>query len=149
MSFSTVASGTVVSTVLIEGVTVGNKNTVSEVVEGAIVKAIYIELWILGDTANATQITTLTKLQSGAAPFSAAQMASLGTTAGKKNILFTSMGLGSNDGIAAPINIMRGWYKIPKSKQRFGLLDTLELSIFAQGAAGIDFCGFATYKEYT
>ncbi len=149
MSLSTVATTTVVNTVLIDAVTVANKNTVSEVVEGALVKAIYIELWIQADSLAGTQVTALTKFQSGAAPFSAAQMAALGTTPGKKNTLFVSQGLASNDGVSGPIAIMRGWYKIPKSKQRFGLGDTLELQILAQGAADVDFCGFATYKEYT
>jgi len=44
---------------------------------------------------------------------------------------------------------MRGWYKIPKTKQRFGLGDRLVLQIASQGTDALDFCGFATYKEYT
>ncbi len=148
-SLSTIAAGAKLDITLIEAVQVLNKNLVSEIVEGAVVKAVYIELWVLGSTSGATQITALTKFEAGAAPFSVAQLAAIGTTGNKKNTLFVSQGLASNDGIANPINVMRGWYKIPKSKQRFGLLDTLELQIFAQGAAALDICGFATYKEYT
>jgi len=148
-SFSNILSGAKLDIVLVEGSLIQNVNSVSEVQEGAIVKAIYIELWLWGDTANASQITALTKFVAGVAPFSVAQLAAIGTTANKKNVLFVSQGLAGNDGTGSPMPIMRGWYKIPKSKQRFGLGDTLELQIFAQGAAGIDVCGFATYKEYT
>ncbi len=149
MSLTTVAAGAIVTTVLADGVERTTANAVNEVTEGAIVKAIYIELWIVGSSGNATQITVLAKYPSGVAPFTVAQMAALGAANNKKNILFTSQGLTSNDGIAGPVNIMRGWYKIPKSKQRFGLGDTLELQIFSQAAQANEFCGFATYKEYT
>ncbi len=149
ISLATVTGSATVNTVLVDAVTLLNKNAVSEVVEGAIVKAVYIELWVLGASANATQVTALTKFVAGVAPFSAAQLGALGTTANKKNVLFVSQGLASNDGIANPINIMRGWYKIPKSKQRFGLGDTLELQVLAQAAVDLTICGFSTYKEYT
>ncbi len=148
-SLSNIASGAKLNIVLVDAVALQDANLVFEVVEGASVKAIYIELWLLGDTAGASQITSLAKFPAGLAPFSVTAMAAIGTADNKKNVLFVSQGLASNDGIAAPINIMRGWYKIPKSKQRFGLGDQLVLQIFAQGAAGIDVCGFATYKEYT
>ncbi len=148
-SLSTVAAGALLTTVLINGVSILNKNLVSEVEEGASVKAIYIELWVIGTAGTATQITTLTKFPSGQTPFSVAEMAALGAADNKKNILFTSQGLVGNDGISNPNMIIRQWFKIPKGKQRFGLGDTLELQIFAQAAESLSVCGFATYKEYT
>jgi len=148
ISLTSVAAGAISTNVLIAADLIQNVNQVFEVTEGAIVKAIYIELWIIGAVSSATAITTLAKMPSGVDGFDATEMAALGTAANKKNILFVSQGLTSNDGIAAPINIMRGWYKIPKSKQRFGFGDTLELQIFAQAQAQ-EICGFATYKEYT
>ncbi len=148
-SLTTIATGIKLDILLIDAVKLLDVSLVSEVAEGAVVKAIYIELWILGDTGDASQITVLAKQPSGLSAFNTTQMAALGAADNKKNILFVSQGLASNDGIANPINIMRGWYKIPKSKQRFGLGDTLKLQIFAQGAAGLEICGFATYKEYT
>ncbi len=124
-------------------------NLVDEVIEGAIVKAIYIELWLWGSTIDQSSIVTLTKQPAGTIGPTFAEMVALGTYDNKKNILFTHMGLASSDSNSAPINIMRGWYKIPKSKQRFGLGDRLALSIASQGDATIFYCGFATYKEYT
>ncbi len=148
-SLTTVAASAIDTTVLVEGVQVASINAVHEVLEGATVKAIYIELWVLGTSASATVIVTLAKFPSGQTPFSTTEMAALGNANNKKNILFTAQGLASNDGIGNPIPIMRGWYKIPRGKQRFGLGDTLELQVFAQQAVSLEICGMATYKEYT
>ncbi len=148
-SLATITSGAKLDIVLVDATPLQDANLVNEVVEGAIVKAVYIEMWLLGSTASSSQITCLTKFPGGVGAFSIANLAALGSADNKKNTLFLSQGLASNDGIANPINIMRGWYKIPKSKQRFGLGDRLLLQIFAQGAANLEVCGFATYKEYT
>ncbi len=149
MSLTSVAAGAIGTTVLISAVPISSKNTVNEVEEGATVKAIYIELWVIGNSGVPTQITVLTKFPSGQTPFTTAEMAALGGADNKKNILFTSQGIVGNDGIANPTNIMRSWYKIPKGKSRWGQGDTLELQIFAQAAESLEFCGFAVYKEYT
>jgi len=77
-----------------------------------------------------------------------AEMQALGTFTLKKNILFTHQGLSPNDGVGNPVVVMRGWYKIPKSKQRMGLSDRIVLSIANLGTGALDYCGFATYKEY-
>ncbi len=148
-SLTTIASGAKLDIILVDAIEQGAATAVNLVEEGASVKAVYIELWVLGSTAASSQITCLCKFPGGVNAFSTTALAALGQADNKKNILFTSQGLASNDGIANPINIMRGWYKIPKSKQRFGLGDRLLLQIFAQGAAGLEVCGFTTYKEYT
>ncbi len=147
-SLTSIASGAKADITLVDAVAMPDVNTVSEVTEGAIVKAVYIELWIIGGVSSATAITVLCKFPGGLAAFGTTSLAALGGAVNKKNILFVSQGLTSNDGIASPINIMRGWYKIPKSKQRFGLGDKLLLQVFAQSQAQ-EICGFATYKEYT
>ncbi len=148
-SLSIVAAGAKLDIVLIDSVKVADKNAVFEVEEGAVVKAIFVEMWVLGSTSGATQITVLAKHPGGLPSFTVAELAALGNADNKKNILYTTQGLASNDGIANPIPIIRQWFKIPKSKQRFGLGDTLELQIFAQGAADLNICGMAIYKEYT
>ncbi len=124
-------------------------NLVDEVIEGAIVKAVYFELWLIGSVSDQHDIVIIAKYPSGLSSASFSEMVALGTYKNKKNILFTHQGLAGNDGISLPINIIRGWIKIPKSKQRFGLGDTLRLGIASQGDASIFYCGFATYKEYT
>jgi len=149
MSRSTVATVAVVNNDLIIAVEGTVANLVDEVVEGATVKAVYIELWLLDAGNDGSAIVTLTKNPQNLAGPTFANQNALGTFTNKKNILFTHQGLTSNDGITSPINVMRGWYKIPKSKQRFGLGDRLSLNIANNGANDLFFCGFATYKEYT
>ncbi len=122
---------------------------VDEVKEGAIVKAIYIELWLL-DTANSgSNVVALGKTSVTSANPTFTEMNALGTYPEKKNLLFVHQGLSSNNGVGNPIVAMQGWYKIPKSKQRFGLGDELVLNIANNGLNELEFCGFATYKEYT
>ncbi len=124
-------------------------NLENEVSEGSLVKAVYVELWLLNSSNDGSDIVVLCKnSDSGGGP-SYTNMQSLFTYGEKKNILFTHQGLSSNNGVGNPINVMRAWYKIPKSKQRFGLGDRLNLVIANNGPSTLEYCGFATYKEYS
>ncbi len=126
-----------------------DKNLASEVEEGSIIKAVYVELWLLNDGNDGEFIAVLVKdTKDGNGP-SFSELASLNTYVNKKNVLFTTQGLTQNDGVTGPIPVMRGFYKIPKSKQRFGLGDTLNLTIANVSAGNLQRCGFTTYKEYT
>ncbi len=149
ISRSTALTGTVVNEDIIKSVEGTVANAVDEVVEGAIVKAVYFELWLIGSVSDQHAIVTITKQPIGVAGPAFGNMVALGTYVNKKNVFFTHQGLAGNDGISLPIPVLRGWIKIPKSKQRFGLGDNLILSIASQGDASIFYCGFATYKEYT
>ncbi len=149
MTLDTVVTVTRNTVSLINALALPNVNTPPEVVEGAIIKAVYIELWTLGSSNDGFQVVTLTKVpESGTGP-TFTQMQTLNDYTNKKNILFTHQGLSANDGIGNPVPIMRGWYKIPKSKQRFGLGDNLILSISNPSANTLTFCGFATFKAYS
>ena len=140
---------TVSSTVLDLVLTVASPTAVDEVEEGASVKAIYIELWLLNSANDGSDTVVVVKTPIGSVGPAYANMVALGTFLNKKNILFTHQGLSSNNGVGNPIQVLGGWIKIPKSKQRFGLGDKLHLSIANQGPSTLEFCGFATYKEYT
>ncbi len=148
-SLTTVAASGSTTITLIDAVAAPDLNAVQEVIEGASVKAVFIELWVIGTAGTATQITVLAKLPGGLGVFTLAELAAMGTADNKKNVLYMTQGLASNDGIAGPIPILRQWFKIPKSKQRFGLGDALVLQVFAQAAESLSICGMATYKEYT
>ncbi len=124
-------------------------NAVDEVVEGASVRAVYVELWIL-DTANdGSFVISLEKKPSGANNMDFTASNSMGTYKNKKNVLYTTQGLSPNNGVGNPVPIIRQWFKIPKGKQRFGLQDELVLNITNNGLNDLEFCGFATYKELT
>ncbi len=115
--------------------------------EGAKISAVYVEMWVTSDDAAAgTVIFTLEKVPgTQTVLMTAAQSAVLNDYPNKKNILHTQMGLiGSN--VQYPMAVIKGWIKVPKSKQRFGLNDRLHLNIHAQ-SNGIAACGFALYKE--
>ncbi len=149
MTLTSVGAGAENEEVIIHAVEVVDKNTNEEVVEGAIVKAVFVELWVLGQTNNQFFTIILHKLMSGLAFATIANMADLGGYANKKNILYTTQGLAPNDGVGQPVPVIRQWFKIPKGKQRFGLGDRLVLQVASRGDGITDYCGFATYKEYT
>ncbi len=129
------------------GGTVANLST--EVVEGSSIKAVYVELWLQNQSNLGESIVTVCKDTNDGQGPTFAQMASLFTYVNKKNILFTHQGLTTNDSQGPPLNIIRGWIKIPKGKQRFGLGDRLLLSISNTSSNNLDRCGFAIYKEYS
>ena len=143
-SLATVAAGAItpVSIAFAEAI----PTAVASVREGAKISAVYIEMWISGDDATAsTAIVTLEKRTGNMVAMTAAQSAALNSYVNKKNVLHTFMGLVPPN-IQYPTAALRGWFKIPKGKQRFGLQDLLVLNIHGQ-SNGLDFCGFFTYKE--
>jgi len=124
-------------------------NSATEVVEGSIVKAVFIEMW-LQNTGNLGAFTvTLVKVPEFGTGPTFAQHAALFTYSNKKNILYTTQGLAPDDAVQGPVNVLRTWFKIPKGKQRFGLGDRLILSISNTSAGSLNRCGFSTYKEYS
>ncbi len=124
----------------------------TEIEEGAIVKAIWIELW-LGNASTSvvgSYTTIVVKVPGGSNPADASEMAALHDYTNKKNILFTSQALvPPTDG--GQVNVIRNWVKIPKGKQRFGLNDKLFITTRNNNstAVSINFCGCAIFKEYT
>ncbi len=146
-SIGTTVVGTNTDTTISVSVPVVDKNTVAEVEEGSSVKAVYVELWIRSAATAAASFTfIICKRPSGLGVPTDAEMAALGDWDNKKNILFTSQGL-INDVDSSAMNLVRGWIKIPKSKQRQGLGDRLSWHLRTVGQS-LNFCGFETYKEY-
>ncbi len=106
---------------LVSAVSVSNVNTADVVPEGTTIKAVYVELWLDNTSNLGESIVTVTKDTNFLTGPTFAEMAAMFTYSNKKNIFFTHQGLTTNDVGGTPVNIMRGWIKIPKSKQRFGL----------------------------
>ncbi len=144
-----VATGVVENMLLIEAVAVSAKNISREVEEGAIVKACYIELWLQNQSNLGHTVVIISKQNELGLGATFAEMATLDTWTNKKNILFTHEGLTTNDSQGPPLPVLHGWYKIPKSKQRFGLGDILSITVSNPSSNSLDRCGFATFKEYT
>ncbi len=124
-------------------------NAANEVREGSSVKAIYIEMWLQNQGNLGEFILTVSKdPENGAGP-SFAEHANLFAFTNKKNILYTTQGLTPNDAISGPIPVLRQWIKIPKSKQRFGLGDGINIVISNVSSNDLNRCGFNTFKEYS
>ncbi len=147
-SIYTSALGAIVNKNIVQSVALDAVDAVDEVAEGSIVKAVYLELWCrAGDTVGTSGQVIVYKTQSDTTPPTAAEMAALGDWNNKRNILYTTMGL-FNDQDADAIAVFKGWIKIPKGKQRFGLGDKLKVTSFFP-TVDAQLCGFATYKEYS
>ncbi len=118
---------------------------------GAVIKAIFLEYWYLGEGAQPCTVTwILEKIPAAAGSAVQAEMQDLDTYTNKKNIFKMGQGI-IGDSNSNPIPIIREWVKIPKGKQRFGLGDSLKFTVSCIGETdnGLEVCGFALYKEYT
>ncbi len=149
-SLFAVASGAILNIQLVEAVAAPVVTVASEVQEGCRISAIYIEMWLSSDDAGSgSVIVTVEKAPGiGASPnMSTADAADLTQYDNKKNVLFTQMGLLPSN-VQYPMAVIKGWIKIPKSKQRFGLDDRIMLNIFGQ-SNGVSGCGFSIFKEQT
>ncbi len=142
-----VATGTVNTKNPIQGRAVQDVNTASEVIEGSVVKAVYMEYWVVGTFDIGSFVVIVEKAPAAIIMPSFTNMTTLDAYPNKKNILFTSQGLMAEaDGNPTPV--LRQWIKIPKGKQRFGLEDELRISFSSLGADDLQYCGFTLYKSY-
>ncbi len=148
-SLFAVAGGAITTLSPIIAVAVVDKNAASEVEEGATIKAIWLDFWLTTDDAVQGSTVCIVEKVPGAQDTSVttAEIASLMTYPNKKNVLFSFQGL-TPPNTQYPMNVFHGWYKIPKSKQRFGLNDKLSISFYGQGD-GLQVCGLSVFKEYT
>ncbi len=145
VSLATVAAGAINTKALAAVVEVPGTVSV-DIREGAKISAIYVEMWVQSDDAAlGTVIATVEKLPGSASVMTTTEAGALMDYDNKKNILVTHMGLIPNN-VTYPMAIIREWIKIPKSKQRFGVEDSIMLNIFAQ-SNGLSMCGHAIYKE--
>ncbi len=124
-------------------------NSALEVTEGSTIKAIYCEIWIVQTAVDGFYTAVLAKLPGGVGNVLQADMVDLFSYDNKKNVLFTSQGLTPQESTQGPLNIYRGWIKIPKSKQRFGLGDRLQWAVSNRGTDTANMCGIFIYKEYS
>ncbi len=144
---SQVGTGTRENLLIVQAVQSTVANSSTEVEEGAIVKAVYVEMWLQNKAALGHSIVILEKTPDGSQGATFTEMGDLFTYTNKKNILFTHEGLTSDDAIGNPLPVIRQWFKIPKGKQRFGLGDRLVLTISNPSSVDLNRCGMFIYKE--
>ncbi len=119
-----------------------------DVLEGSIIKAIYLEFWIRGaETSPGAYQFIFGKAKAGSGGPTFAEIANLHDYNEKANVFFFSQALTNVSGADA-IPVVKGWIKVPKGKQRMALGDKWYIA-WAGLALDVNLCGFATYKEYT
>ncbi len=145
-----VVSGGLVSEFISDAVVAPATANAFSVREGAIIKAVHVEVWIIGDEATDTTsqfVFVIEKAPGNTTAITVTNMLNLGAYANKKNILYTSQGvLGAGIDGSGSIPVFRGWVMIPKGKQRQGLDDSLRWHLTAVGSLRV--CGLVTYKEF-
>ncbi len=120
----------------------------NHIVQGSVVKAIYVELWILAGSQQPGSFTiTVEKVPAAAPAMTFLQNAQLSDYPNKKNILYTTQGV-SGDANTNPIPVIRSWIKIPRGKQRFGLDDKININ-YSANVEDMTICGVIIYKAYT
>ncbi len=145
----TIPSGTVTTHDDVHAVAAQNVDTAFEIEEGSLVKAVFIEMWLLSDANTVDSLVLMVeKSQSANVAPSFTNMTTLDAYENKKNIFYTTQGLTAENGTGNPTPFIRQWIKIPKGKQRFGLQDKLRVNIAAIGVGAIEGCGLTIFKSY-
>ncbi len=142
-----ITTGTIQNIILADAVESTAANAANEVEEGTIIKAVQVQLLLQNQSNLGEFIVILEKAIANSGGVLFVQAANLFAYPNKKNVLYVSQGLTSNDAIGNPQQIMNDWFPIPKSKQRMGLGDRLVLSIANVSANELNRCGKAVYKE--
>ena len=137
------------SAIIIANATQGAQtNAPDDVPVGSIIKAVYAEIWLLGDGQQPnTSTVMICKVPADSGGPSAVEFQNLNAWANKNNIFEMHQGL-VGDANTNPVPFFRGWIKIPKGKQRMAIGDQLQFNIKAI-TEGIQFCGVFIFKVYT
>ncbi len=115
---------------------------------GAVIKAIYVEAWILSDTtAFGNCVLSVEKRKGGQVAMTAGQSTTLDSYPNKANIFYVTQGL-TPPNTSNPMPFIRQWIKIPKGKQRMALGDSISVNIGAI-VLQLEVCGLSIYKHYT
>jgi len=147
LTLSTVMVGDTLGINLVAAVQDPGATNPLQVAAGTVVKAVYLEYWLLGTSAQPPTVTTvIEKSVSGSSSITSSEMTNINAYSNKKNILEMHQGI-IGDANSNPIPFYRGWLKIPKGKQRFGLGDTLTFSVKSI-TEETQLCGLCIFKAY-
>ncbi len=147
ISLSNIAALATAGTNFVDAVQDPSATDPTQVAVGSVVKAVYVELWLLGSGQQPnTSSVIVCKKATGTVSPNFTQMQNLNGWEGKKNIFEMHQGL-IGDANTNPSPFFRGWIKIPKGKQRFGLGDKMLFNIAAI-TEDMQFCGVIIFKVY-
>lgn len=104
--------------VSLAGTTTAEPTVPQDVVVGSVIKAFYLEYWLLGNASQPVIATwSIEKVPASATAMTFTQGQNLHDYPNKRNILRTGQGI-VGDANSNSIPIIREWIKIPKGKQR-------------------------------
>lgn len=149
---ATILTGTVLRQIIIDSVVAPAAAAATNVTQGSIIKAVYVEMWIGANGVSGTSSIFNMNIEKQSGDMSAqtfAESSNLSSYDNKKNILYITQGiLGTFKDGNQIVPAIRQWFAIPKGKQRFGLGDSLVLNISALASTDLVACGMFVYKEY-
>lgn len=122
----------------------------NQVVVGSVVKAIWFEYWLLGESSQPCTATwNIEKVAKSDDPMTQAEGQAMNSYGNKSNVLRIGQGV-IGDSNSNPIPVIREWIKVPKGMQRMALGDRwfFNCSCIGEADNGLEICGFALYKEY-
>ncbi len=142
-----VIAGAIGGQTIVQGTDDINPVVASDVAVGTVVKAVYLELWIMGGGAQPGSMNVIVEKRPSSSPIpTVADMNALNTYDNKKNIFEQHQGL-VGDSNTNPTPFYRGWIAIPKGKQRIGRGDLIGFILNFQ-VETTEFCGIAIFKAY-
>ncbi len=146
----TLANGTTAAIVIVDAKQDPDPNLSNDVQSGTIVKAVFLEYWVLGEGQQPFPFQLIVeKVPQGGTGIVFADSQSLTFYSNKKNVLYTTQGV-VGDANSNPIPFIRMWVKIPKGKQRFGNGDRLVVNVTNLSAQDDgQLCGQGLFKAYT
>ncbi len=150
-AITNVAVAGIVNEVVIDAVVATAVNLPNEVLEGAVIKAVFVEVWPTGigaEASNSAFNITVEKVPAAAPLMTNAQSLNLMVYPNKKNILYTTQGVVNSEVGINPVPLLRQWITIPKGKQRFGLGDRLVVNYSSISSISYLICGIYVFKEY-
>jgi len=148
VTLSNVIAGSTASVTIANAVQGAQTTAPNDVPVGSIIKAVYCEMWLLGDGQQPnTSTAMIVKVPADSGGPDASDFTNLNGWANKNNILKMHQGL-VGDANANPIPFFREWIPIPKGKQRMAIGDQIQYNVKAI-TEGLQFCGHFIFKVYT
>ncbi len=133
-----------------KGVNTPLSTVATDVSQGCIIKAVWMELWIRASEEDVVGLTTGVDAyiwKNPGANLTAPNPGSVGTSNEKKFVFKSFKGLVGAGTQGFPAYSWRGWIRIPKIYQRVGTDDLLQLVFRFTGTAGL-VCTNFIYKWY-
>ncbi len=121
----------------------------SEVVTGATINQIYLEIWIYGNTSAGTNSPIEWYVAKNPGNnLTIGSAAVLGTNDNKKWTYAVGKGLVGSSANGQPGYVIRGWFSVPKKMRRMGHDDRMQFTLTNSTGANINVCFLSIYKWY-